>query len=81
MAPALKKTPPSNLIPHELGDVSGRYVFVSREPEVTQFDFDTARPFQLADGRLAWTMTPEEGERVMNHHFIKVQRILFLGEA
>lgn len=68
-------------IPQEINAPAGSHVFVSREKEVTQFEFSDARPNLLGDGRLAWIFDADMAERLMNHHFIVGQRILYVGEA
>lgn len=80
----MAKTPkhkPASQVPEELQAVVGSHVFVSREREVTQFEFDGLRPALLMDGRLAWQTTAKHADSLMNHHFIVGQRILYVGEG
>lgn len=80
----MAKTPkpkPASQVPEELQAVTGSHVFVSREREVTQFEFDGLRPALLMDGRLAWQTTEKHANSLMNHHFITGQRILYAGEG
>lgn len=77
------KTPlkTASQVPAELNAAEGMHVFVSREKEVTFFEFADARPNLLADGRLAWVFPEEDAEHLMNHHFLATQRIIYAGVA
>lgn len=75
------KLKPASQVPEELQAVTGSHVFISREREVTQFEFDGLRPALLMDGRLAWQTTAKHADSLMNHHFIVGQRILYAGEG
>lgn len=58
-----------------IADPEDTVTFVSTQREPNEFAVMDIRSYALNDGRIAWTMSPEDAERFERHYFVVTGRI------